>query len=54
MTPLQRHLSTEEMMAAGYVDENRNPVNTSFKSAEQGAARLRRRCCHGRRPGPGS
>ena len=38
MTPLQRHLSTEEMVAAGWVDENRNPVNTSFKTPEQGAA----------------
>ncbi|HEY9414354.1 MAG TPA: SDR family NAD(P)-dependent oxidoreductase [Pseudonocardia sp.] len=38
MTPLQRHLSTEEMVEAGWVDENRNPVNTSFKTPEQGAA----------------
>lgn len=39
MTPLQRHLSTEEMVAAGWVDENRNPVSTfTFKTPEQGAA----------------
>jgi NAD(P)-dependent dehydrogenase (short-subunit alcohol dehydrogenase family) len=39
MTPLQRHLSTEEMVAAGWIDENRNPVSTfSFKTPEQGAA----------------
>jgi NAD(P)-dependent dehydrogenase (short-subunit alcohol dehydrogenase family) len=38
MTPLQRHLSTEEMAAEGWVDENRNPVSTSFKTPEQGAA----------------
>lgn len=38
MTPLQRHLSTQEMVDAGWVDENRNPVNTAFKTPEQGAA----------------
>lgn len=38
MTPLQRHLSTQEMVEAGWVDENRNPVNTAFKTPEQGAA----------------
>jgi NAD(P)-dependent dehydrogenase (short-subunit alcohol dehydrogenase family) len=37
-TPLQRHLSREEMVAAGWVDEDGNPVNQSFKTPEQGAA----------------
>ncbi len=38
MTPLQRHLSTEEMVAAGWIDENRNQVNSAFKTPQQGAA----------------
>ncbi len=38
MTPLQRHLSIEEMVAAGWIDEHRNPVNSAFKTPEQGAA----------------
>jgi len=38
MTPLQRHLPREEMVAAGWVDEDGTPVNTSFKTPEQGAA----------------
>ena len=38
MTPLQRHLPREEMVALGWVDEDGNPVNTTFKTPEQGAA----------------
>ncbi|QXE33109.1 SDR family NAD(P)-dependent oxidoreductase [Streptomyces sp. GMY02] len=38
LTPLQRHLATEEMVAAGWIDEDGNPLNPSFKSPEQGAA----------------
>lgn len=40
MTPLQRHLTTEEMVDAGWIDEDGNPVSTviTFKSPEQGAA----------------
>ena len=38
LTPLQRHLTREEMVAAGWVDEDGNPVNQSFKTPEQGAA----------------
>ncbi len=38
MTPLQRHLATEEMVAAGWIDEDGKPVNPNFKSPEQGAA----------------
>jgi NAD(P)-dependent dehydrogenase (short-subunit alcohol dehydrogenase family) len=38
LTPLQRHLAREEMVAAGWIDEDGNPVNPSFKSPEQGAA----------------
>lgn len=38
MTPLQRHLPREEMVAAGWIDEEGNPTNPSFKTPEQGAA----------------
>ena len=38
MTPLQRHLPREEMVAAGWIDEDGTVVNTSFKSPAQGAA----------------
>ena len=38
MTPLQRHLAKEEMVAAGWIDEDGKPKNLSFKSPEQGAA----------------
>ncbi|MGX6446906.1 SDR family NAD(P)-dependent oxidoreductase [Patulibacter sp. S7RM1-6] len=38
MTPLQRHLPKEEMVAAGWIDEEGNTVATSFKTPEQGAA----------------
>jgi NAD(P)-dependent dehydrogenase (short-subunit alcohol dehydrogenase family) len=37
MTPLQRHLEREEMIAFGWIDEAGN-VNDRFKSPEQGAA----------------
>jgi NAD(P)-dependent dehydrogenase (short-subunit alcohol dehydrogenase family) len=37
MTPLQRHLPREEMIASGWMDEEGN-VNSRFKSTEQGAA----------------
>jgi NAD(P)-dependent dehydrogenase (short-subunit alcohol dehydrogenase family) len=37
MTPLQRHLSREEMEAAGWLDDDGNPVQ-GFKTPEQGAA----------------
>jgi NAD(P)-dependent dehydrogenase (short-subunit alcohol dehydrogenase family) len=37
MTPLQRHLSRDEMQAAGWFDEDGNPVG-EFKTPEQGAA----------------
>ncbi|TXL86203.1 SDR family NAD(P)-dependent oxidoreductase [Streptomyces sp. IB2014 016-6] len=38
LTPLQRHLSKEEMVAFGWIDEEGNPLNRSFKTPEQGAA----------------
>jgi len=37
MTPLQRHLPQEEMIAMGWVDEEGN-VNEMFKSTTQGAS----------------
>jgi NAD(P)-dependent dehydrogenase (short-subunit alcohol dehydrogenase family) len=37
MTPLQRHLSEAEMIAAGWIDEDGNP-DQRFKTPEQGAA----------------
>jgi NAD(P)-dependent dehydrogenase (short-subunit alcohol dehydrogenase family) len=38
-TPLQRHLSREDMMQLGLVDEDGNPTeNDRFKTPEQGAA----------------
>jgi NAD(P)-dependent dehydrogenase (short-subunit alcohol dehydrogenase family) len=37
MTPLQRHLPREEMIAAGWMDANGTP-DARFKSTEQGAA----------------
>jgi NAD(P)-dependent dehydrogenase (short-subunit alcohol dehydrogenase family) len=37
MTPLQRHLSREEMHASGWLDDDGNPIG-QFKSPEQGAA----------------
>ena len=38
MTPLQRHLPREEMVALGWVDEQGNLVASGFKTPEQGAA----------------
>jgi NAD(P)-dependent dehydrogenase (short-subunit alcohol dehydrogenase family) len=38
LTPLQRHLAKEEMVAAGWIDEDGNLVNSGFKTPEQGAA----------------
>jgi NAD(P)-dependent dehydrogenase (short-subunit alcohol dehydrogenase family) len=38
LTPLQRHLPKEEMVAFGWIDEEGNLVNDSFKTPEQGAA----------------
>lgn len=37
-TPLQRHLSKEEMIAAGWIDDEGNVTFSSFKTPEQGAA----------------
>ncbi len=37
LTPLQRHLPREEMVALGWVDEQGNPL-AAFKTPEQGAA----------------
>ena len=37
MTPLQRHLTREEMAGYGWLDEDGNPV-VGFKTPEQGAA----------------
>jgi NAD(P)-dependent dehydrogenase (short-subunit alcohol dehydrogenase family) len=37
MTPLQRHLSREEMQASGWIDEDGTP-DDRFKTPEQGAA----------------
>ncbi|WP_017584103.1 SDR family NAD(P)-dependent oxidoreductase [Nocardiopsis valliformis] len=38
LTPLQRHMTTEEMVDRGWIDEQGNTVNPTFKSPEQGAA----------------
>ncbi|MEV6271775.1 SDR family NAD(P)-dependent oxidoreductase [Kribbella sp. NPDC051936] len=38
LTPLQRHLTREEMVGYGWIDEDGNPLNPGFKSPEQGAA----------------
>ncbi len=38
LTPLQRHLPKEEMVAFGWIDENGKPLDNSFKTPEQGAA----------------
>ncbi|HEY4453038.1 MAG TPA: SDR family NAD(P)-dependent oxidoreductase [Pseudonocardiaceae bacterium] len=38
LTPLQRHISREEMKAFGWVDDDGNLVNDNFKTPEQGAA----------------
>ncbi|GAB3576600.1 SDR family NAD(P)-dependent oxidoreductase [Amycolatopsis endophytica] len=38
LTPLQRHLSLEEKIANGWVDERGEPIADWFKSPQQGAA----------------
>jgi NAD(P)-dependent dehydrogenase (short-subunit alcohol dehydrogenase family) len=39
LTPLQRHLAKEEMVARGWIDEEGNPLNPEgFKTPRQGAA----------------
>ncbi|MGF1723045.1 SDR family NAD(P)-dependent oxidoreductase [Vibrio kyushuensis] len=37
-TPLQRHLTSEEMSSKGWVDTDGNPIDPTFKTPEQGAA----------------
>ncbi|ONK13658.1 SDR family NAD(P)-dependent oxidoreductase [Streptomyces sp. MP131-18] len=38
LTPLQRHLAQAEMVDAGWIDEQGNVTNPTFKTPEQGAA----------------
>lgn len=38
ITPLQRHLPKDDMVAMGWIDEHGNPANPAFKSPRQGAA----------------
>lgn len=38
LTPLQRHLTNEEMIALGWIDEDGNLADPTFKTPEQGAA----------------
>lgn len=38
LTPLQRHIPKEEMVAFGWIDEEGNEINPRFKTPEQGAA----------------
>ncbi|MFJ6851405.1 SDR family NAD(P)-dependent oxidoreductase [Streptomyces sp. NPDC091271] len=38
LTPLQRHLAKADMVDAGWIDENDNPTDPTFKTPEQGAA----------------
>ncbi|MFJ5228112.1 SDR family NAD(P)-dependent oxidoreductase [Streptomyces sp. NPDC088400] len=38
LTALGRHVPTEEMIAAGWIDENGNPTDPSIKTPAQGAA----------------
>jgi len=38
LTPLQRHLPRAEMVAAGWIDEQGNPIGPGFKTPEQGAS----------------
>ncbi len=38
LTPLQRHLPREEMVALGWIDEDGNEIGEGFKDTEQGAA----------------
>jgi NAD(P)-dependent dehydrogenase (short-subunit alcohol dehydrogenase family) len=38
LTPLQRHIPKADMVAMGWIDEDGNGLDTSFKTPEQGAA----------------
>lgn len=38
LTPLQRHLTKDEMIAAGWIDEAGRPLLPEFRAPEQGAA----------------
>ncbi|MBB5871447.1 NAD(P)-dependent dehydrogenase (short-subunit alcohol dehydrogenase family) [Allocatelliglobosispora scoriae] len=38
LTPLQRHLTKEEMVGAGWIDEEGTPLLPEFRAPEQGAA----------------
>lgn len=38
VTPLQRHLTLADKVAAGWMDEDGNVIDPSFKTPEQGAA----------------
>jgi NAD(P)-dependent dehydrogenase (short-subunit alcohol dehydrogenase family) len=38
LTPLQRHLPREEMVAMGWIDEDGRALNPGFKTPQQGAA----------------
>jgi NAD(P)-dependent dehydrogenase (short-subunit alcohol dehydrogenase family) len=38
MTPLQRHLEKQELVDRGWIDEEGNLIDTSFKTPQQGAA----------------
>ncbi|MEU7695469.1 oxidoreductase [Microbispora hainanensis] len=40
LTPLQRHLTTDEMVSAGWIDADGHPVPSLFRTPEQGAATL--------------
>ena len=38
LTPLQRHMERRDMVAAGWVDEEGNGIDPTFKTPQQGAA----------------
>lgn len=38
LTPLQRYLAKDEMVVAGWIDENGNAADPTFKTPQQGAA----------------
>jgi NAD(P)-dependent dehydrogenase (short-subunit alcohol dehydrogenase family) len=38
LTPLQRHMDRREMVANGWIDEDGNLIDPTFKTPEQGAA----------------
>ena len=40
LTPLQRHLPRDEMIAAGWIDDDGNVADPTFKTPPQGAATL--------------